>query len=110
MEFQQNELIRSLLQCAVECEHCANACLDEGDHLPMMVNCIRLDRDCATICRSTADLIIRGSEISDKALEICAEICTKCAEECGSHDMDHCQECSKACMECAEACKSHVSV
>jgi hypothetical protein len=106
MEMQQNDLIRSLMQCAVECENCANACLNEGDQLPMMVNCIRLDRDCATICRATAELIIRGSDIADKMIGICADLCRRCADECERHDMHHCRECARACRDCEEACKN----
>jgi uncharacterized protein DUF326 len=45
--------IEACNRCAVECEHCASACLQE-DEVKMMARCIDLDRQCAIICRVAA--------------------------------------------------------
>ncbi|MFV0671744.1 four-helix bundle copper-binding protein [Variovorax sp. tm] len=37
---------------------------------------------------------------------MCAEICQRCAAECGSHDADHCQRCAEACRRCEEECRT----
>lgn len=41
--------------------HCADACRGEQD-VKMMAECIRLDRDCAEICRAAAAWMSRGSK------------------------------------------------
>jgi hypothetical protein len=40
-------------------------------------------------------------------LRECIEICQRCADECGKHDHDHCQQCAEACRACVEACRSY---
>lgn len=76
----------------------------------MMVGCIRLDRDCAKICQLTASFIASRSPHADHIIRECEEICRLCAEECGRHEFDHCQQCAKACRECAEACRQYQGV
>jgi hypothetical protein len=97
------ELVNTLMNCAATCEYCATACLKEED-IDMMRNCIMLDRDCADICRLTATLLSRNSDNTDRILEVCAEVCQKCADECKHHEHDHCQDCARVCSDCAEAC------
>ena len=106
MSHEKNQaLINSLNNCATECGHCATACLDESD-VKMMARCIKLDIDCADVCRLTASLLSRGSEHGHHLLKECAEICDACAEECEKHShMDHCRECAKVCRHCAEECR-----
>jgi len=99
-------LIEALDQCAAECNHCATACLDEQD-VKMLSKCIKLDLDCADICRLTSSLIARGSEHGFHLLKECAEICDACAKECERHasHMEHCRECAEKCRKCAEECR-----
>ena len=105
MSHEKNQaLIDTLNRCATECSHCAMACLDEKD-VEMMVKCIRLDIDCADICRLTASLLSRGSEHGNHLLKECAEVCEACAEECEKHShLEHCKRCADVCRDCAEAC------
>ncbi|MBI3520632.1 MAG: four-helix bundle copper-binding protein [Bacteroidetes bacterium] len=105
MAHEKNQEVISLLnQCAVACNHCLTACLEEKD-IQMMAKCIKLDIDCAQICSLTASLISRGSEHGGHILKECVEICNKCAEECSKHQLDHCMECAEACRKCSEACR-----
>jgi hypothetical protein len=99
------ELLQRLAQCAAACEMCADACLDEQD-IEKMVQCIRLDRDCAKICHTTASFVASHSENAQALVSVCEDICRQCGEECAKYDMDHCQKCAEACRECAEACSS----
>jgi hypothetical protein len=48
---------------------CWEACLRE-ENIKMMVECIRLDRDCA------------DAGMRPGTARVCAEACRKCAEEC----------------------------
>ena len=53
MSHQENQpCIDACLRCAQECEHCADACLNEPE-IQALAECIRLDRDCAGIWRPT---------------------------------------------------------
>jgi hypothetical protein len=108
---QNQELLNRLSTCAAVCNHCATACLDEED-VKMLARCIKLDTDCAEICRITASFVARGSEHAQHLLRESAEICVACASECEKHanHMDHCRECAEVCRQCAEACTSHVEV
>lgn len=111
MSHEKNEdLIRILWECATICEHCNMACLEEKD-LQKLVMCIRLNMDCAEICRSTAVLLSRGSDHMQHLMQECIEVCEACADECEKHShMQHCKECADACRQCAEACRSHSHV
>ena len=51
--------IDACIACAIACEHCASECLKEED-VKMMVRCIELDRECASVCRSAAELMSIG--------------------------------------------------
>jgi len=107
METRNNHgLIQALLDCALACEHCASSCLKEED-INMMIDCIKLDRDCADICTQAARLLQRDSVIAHQYLLLCEEICRLCAAECGKHDHEHCRQCAIACEECADACHAN---
>lgn len=103
---QENRaVLDALSRCIAACELCADACLDEQDP-KMMVSCIRLDRDCADICRLTAAFIARGSDHAQHVLRECIEICQKCYTECSQHEDAHCKQCAAACQACLEACRA----
>jgi hypothetical protein len=46
-----------------------------------------------------------GSDFSGRICALCAEVCQACADECGRHDVDHCQQCAEACRLCAAECR-----
>ena len=101
-----NALLSALNHCANACNFCSTACLEEQD-VKMMVNCIRLDTDCAAICNLTASLIARNSVHGKHLLKECAEICGLCAAECEKHKkMQHCADCAAACRTCEQACRA----
>jgi hypothetical protein len=102
--------IDACIACAIECEHCATSCLNEDD-VKMLIRCITLDRECATICRSTAALMSIGGEHAAGICHVCAEICEVCAEECEKHShMEHCKNCADECRRCAEECRTIAGV
>lgn len=105
MHQQRNRQLLDLLnKCAIECSHCAMACLEEED-VKMLAPCVRINLDCAEICRVLATLLSRGSVHGNHLLNECAEVCTKCADECSMHtQMEHCKVCAAICRECSSAC------
>ena len=89
--------------CVLACEHCATACLREHD-IHDVKRCIELDRSCADICALSVREMTRGSPFVEEVLELCAEVCNACANECSGHSMSHCQVCAQACRYCAQTC------
>ncbi len=102
-EYQTCTVICS--KCAVTCEQCANACLNEPGILEM-VPCIRLNMECAAICRAAVQIMNLESNHANAVCQLCADICTACAEECEKHDHGHCRECAMICRQCAAECVS----
>lgn len=102
------EVAQKALECQETCNQCFSACLKE-DHVKMMAECMRLDRDCADICGLVASFSSRESRFTKELIQLCAEICQACGDECQKHDHDHCQECAKVCHECAEVCRAYVA-
>ena len=98
-------------ECAQTCTVCADACLGEDD-VKAMVACIRLNLDCAEVCRVTGQLISRPSHRDAPALraqlEACIASCRACGDECAKHGMhmEHCRVCAEACRACADACEA----
>lgn len=90
--------------CATACDVCAAACLQEDD-VKMMARCIAHDIDCASMCRTAAGLMARGSTFSNAVCSQCANLCKACGEECAKHAHAHCQECAQACRRCADECQ-----
>ena len=102
---QYRDCIQASLECWLACEACATACLQE-EQVQTMVGCIRMDRECATVCRDLVELMIRGDEAATAARATCALVCDRCAAECAQHEAEHCQRCAEACRRCAEVCRS----
>jgi hypothetical protein len=101
--------IEACTACAQACEWCSDACLNEPD-IEKMTECIRLDRDCATICWTAAGFMSRGSHLSIDVCRVCATVCDACGAECAKHAHDHCQRCAEACRHCADECRRMAAV
>ena len=106
---QARACIEACSECAQDCTVCADACLAETD-VQNLVNCVRLNLDCADVCHVTATLVTRPSHRDAPALraqlEACIEICRACGDECKHHShLEHCRICSEVCYACAEACE-----
>ena len=69
--------IDAFVRCARECEHCGNMCEMEPDAY-LRAECIRLDRDCAEICWTTAAFLLHDSPFAEQICRLCAEVCTAC--------------------------------
>jgi len=104
LDEKEQQLVRTLQECMIACNHCFNECL-AGPNVEMMLDCIRLDRDCAEFCSYLEQAIIRKSPFAKELASLCISICEACAKECQKHNHKHCQYCSDICLQCAEACK-----
>src|SRR6266542_3680163 len=90
-----------LSTCAQICTSCADACLDETEHVNKLRRCIRTDLDCADVCAATARLLVRQTETPNELvhaqLHACILACQLCADECELHASmhDHCRICAE---------------
>ena len=97
--------------CAQACTACADACLAEKD-VAELTQCIRLNLDCADLCLAAAAIASRRTGSNERivkgVIEVCAEACRLCAEECNRHGPKHthCGLCAEACLECQRACRA----
>jgi hypothetical protein len=101
-----------LQRCIEECGNCQETCLATVAHCLSLGNHtdpqhIRTLLDCAEICQTAANFMLRGSELHNHVCGACAEICEACAHTCqaiagGDEQMNRCVE---ACRRCAAACR-----
>ncbi|POP41525.1 four-helix bundle copper-binding protein [Superficieibacter electus] len=103
---EYKKCIETCYLCAVACDNCAASCLEE-ESLEMMRTCIKLDIQCANICRFAAQSMTLNSDSTyvQELCRLCADVCQKCGDECATHEHEHCQDCSRACHRCAEQCR-----
>lgn len=98
--------LRVINDCINACDNCYIACLRE-ENPAMMADCIITDRECADVCRLTAQFVATDSRFADKLLQLCRDICITCEEICRKHPADHCQRCADACHQCHLACEEY---
>ena len=99
--------------CAEQCQAAHRACLEtmlyclgrggayaDADH-------IRLLADCADICQTAADFMLRESPLHGAVCAACTEVCDQCAVECDAFaDEGRLEACARLCRQCAASCAS----
>lgn len=100
--------------CIDNCTQCHNICMETvrhclemgGDHASAAHITTLLD--CAQACATSADFMLRNSEMHGKTCGVCAEACTRCADECErmANGDEQMLKCAEICRQCAETCKS----
>lgn len=102
--------VEACYDCASTCTACADACLGE-QHVQDLVRCIRLNLDCADICETTGNMLVRMTEpdiaVLRAQLEACIQATRACADECDRHASmhEHCRVCAESCRRCADMCQ-----
>ena len=102
----------SMRRCVDHCLACHRACAETVTHCLEMGGPhaapahIGLLLDCAQICATSADFMLRGSPFHEGTCSVCAEICEACAADCerladGDEAM---RRCAEACRTCAQSC------
>lgn len=104
VEEQLRECIQVCNDCHDICEETILHCLETGgEHAKR--NHIRIMLDCAEICHTSAEFMVRRSDFHGQVCGACADVCESCAEECERFDNDPMmQRCAQACRTCAESC------
>lgn len=97
--------IENCLKCHSICMETVNHCLQKGeehanaDHIKILL-------DCAQICQTSADFMLRTSALHPDICAICEEACKRCADNCKKigNDDDLMMRCAEICRKCAESC------
>ncbi|MEO7985569.1 MAG: four-helix bundle copper-binding protein [Gemmatimonadales bacterium] len=109
---QSTQAGHDLEECIENCTNCHRICLEtaavhfRGEaprDIPEAL--VRLLIDCAEICRTSADFMIRGSELHPHTCRACSAICERCADECDRMGDDpRMAACVEICRRCAQTC------
>ena len=91
-------------ECHAICLRMVPHCLEKGGRHAEPGH-VRLLLDCAEICQTSADFMLRGSDLHTETCRVCAEVCQRCAEDCDRlGDDPMMRQCAEVCRRCAEAC------
>lgn len=99
-------------RCIDDCTECHAICLStvrycltmggehaEAGHIGLML-------DCADICATSADFMLRNSPMHGLTCGVCADVCLACAESCEQFAGDAQMEmCAEVCRRCADSCR-----
>lgn len=104
---------QGMVECIESCTRCAEICLETVEHCLRQGGehaaeaHVRLLLDCAQICRTSADFMIRGSDLHAETCGACEVVCSRCAEDCDRFRGDEqMAACADLCRRCAESCGS----
>jgi hypothetical protein len=107
---QTSSISSEMQRCIEECQRCHSVCLSMaathclemgGKHVEPQH--FRTMLDCAEICQTSANFMLRNSSLHAHTCRACAEVCAACADDCERvGDMEACVE---ACRSCAESCR-----
>jgi hypothetical protein len=111
MQHEHSQQSAEMEQCIQNCQDCHHICLETAMHCLQMGGAhaeaahVRLMLDCAEICQTSANFMLRGSEFHSRTCGVCAEVCTRCAEDCARFEEAFMQQCADMCRRCAESCR-----
>jgi hypothetical protein len=67
---------------------------------------VRLLLDCAEICQTSANFMLRESDLHGVTCRASADECEACAQACAKFEGDEImQACAETCRGCAESCR-----
>lgn len=103
---EMQKCIQLCQDCQALCIQTVMHCLKIGGHHAAPEH-IRLLLDCAQMCETTAQYLLRGSSLHERICGLCAEVCQECAEGCeriatGDQLLKRCAE---LCRRCAGSCE-----
>ena len=102
---EMQRCINECLSCHGVCLATVQYCLQQGGRHAEAGH-IRLLLDCAEICQTSANFMLRGSDLHTRTCGVCAEVCRRCAEACEQvGDDEQMRACAEACRRCAESCE-----
>ena len=88
------EVDEQMRECIDECHNCHDICTETVTHCLEMggehaaPDHIRLLLDCAEICQTSANFMLRVSDFHGQVCGVCADVCERCAEDCERFEDD----------------------
>ncbi len=102
---EMQQCIQNCLDCHSICLNTVTYCLQKGGRHAELAH-IRLMLDCAEICNTSANFMLRGSDLHARTCGVCAELCQRCAEDCDRMGDDaQMKACADICRRCADSCR-----
>jgi hypothetical protein len=99
-------------QCIQNCLECHSRCLETAMHCQQMGGKhaepahVRLLLDCAEICQTSANFLLRSSSFHSRVCGVCADVCAQCARSCEQFpDDSQSKACAAAARRSAESCR-----
>jgi hypothetical protein len=104
-------------QCIELCRDCHAMCMQTIAHglklggRHAVPDHIRLLMDCAQMCTTTVDYMLRGSSFHDRVCRLCSDLCAQCGQDCVkvAGDDQLIKRCIEVCRQCAESCERMAS-
>lgn len=104
-------------ECIDKCLASHRRCLETAsysigrDPAPASAQHIAILLDCAELCQSTANSMLRKSPQHALFCEACARLCEICAEACLAQGSDaRLRVCAETCRDCARSCRDMVAM
>jgi len=102
---RMQECIDNCSDCHAACLETVVYCLEQGGEHAREAH-IRLLLDCAEICQTSANFMLRKSPLHGMTCATCAEVCERCARDCERFpDDQQMAACASMCRKCADSCK-----
>lgn len=105
----------AMAACIDACTACHRACTEtvraflDKDSGHMASEHVTVLLDCAQLCATSADFMLRGSHAHAVTCRACAEVCRACATSCRGVGGAQLEACAAACDACADSCEAMVS-
>jgi hypothetical protein len=100
---------KEIQQCVEACRECKNYCAALATSGGLDSRTIVMMKDCAEMCLTCSNLVLRESHFAAKIRKLCAEACNDCAAACEKASQGKiAQDCAAACRHCADACLNRV--
>ena len=122
-EPMQHNLSDQMRQCIEDCQECHSLCWQvaarylrpaqdvKSSESYIEPTYLRLLLDCAEICQTSANFMLRGSDWYRCACQMCLEVCDQCARECEKVTDDaQMQACAEVCRHCADSCQEEADL
>lgn len=107
MSVDTQKVSQSIQECLKNCTYAHAVALETLTYClaqeGAMHNHIRTLLDCASMCQTHVDFMMRGSDQYASTARACAEVCERCAAECSSMAND------LPMSKCAEACRASMA-
>jgi hypothetical protein len=107
---EMQKCIQLCRDCYAMCIQTISHCLKLGGHHATLDH-IRLFEDCAQMCLTAADYMLRESPFHDRICRLCSDLCKQCGKDCErlAGDDRMIKECMEMCRKCAGSCERMAS-